>query len=284
MVRGNATQRWDVQLLERLLAAVRERRRTTRRHPFVLGLSGVQGSGKSTLAAQLCARARAEGITCQALALDDFYLPLRTRAALARDVHPLLRTRGVPGTHDVALLEAVLADAASGTALSLPRFDKGRDTRTGMRRVPTAPQLLILEGWCVGVPAQSLAALRIACNALERGHDGDGSWRARANAQLGGPYARIWRRLDLLVMLRAPGFDDALRWRAQAERELRARGDAPHAMGPRDLRRFMMHFERISRHALRVLPGVADVVVTLDRNRRVSAVRSTGNGQVRSRR
>ena len=28
------------------------------------------------------------------------------RAALARDVHPLLATRGVPGTHDVALLDS----------------------------------------------------------------------------------------------------------------------------------------------------------------------------------
>ena len=33
-----------------------------------------------------------------------------------------------------------------------------------------------------------------------------------------------------------------------------------------------MHYERISRHALRVLPRIADIVVTLDADRRVRGI------------
>lgn len=262
--------------VSRVLDAVASPMAHARARPFVLGLSGAQGSGKSTLAAQLCATARANGIQCEVLALDDFYLPAPARATLARCVHALLRTRGVPGTHDVALLESVLAHAAAGEQFALPCFDKGRDTRTGWRRVRSPPALLVLEGWCVGVPAQAPAALQRARNALERVHDRDRTWREYVNAQLAGPYAVLWRHIDLLVLLQAPGFADAVRWRRQAERSLRRRADAPRALDAPSLAEFMQHFERIARHALRVLPRIADVLVRLDRDRRVAAVRERG--------
>ena len=69
----------------------------------VIGLSGLQGSGKSTLAAQIIAAAKEERIDATAISIDDFYLGRASRKALARTVHPLLKTRGVPGTHDPAL-------------------------------------------------------------------------------------------------------------------------------------------------------------------------------------
>jgi D-glycerate 3-kinase len=38
------------------------------------------------------------------------------------------------------------------------------------------------------------------------------------------------------------------------------------------LRRFLMHYERLSRHALKTLPALADIVVTLDTSRRVRRI------------
>ena len=69
----------------------------------VYGVAGLQGSGKSTLAAQVAALAESRGRRVAVLSIDDFYLDHGARAALARDVHPLLATRGPPGTHDLAL-------------------------------------------------------------------------------------------------------------------------------------------------------------------------------------
>src|SRR5689334_18588644 len=69
--------------------------------PLVFGVCGSQGLGKSTLARVLKeALLEAHGLSVAVLSLDDLYLSSAERARLARDVHPLLKTRGVPGTHD----------------------------------------------------------------------------------------------------------------------------------------------------------------------------------------
>ncbi|PTT58794.1 kinase, partial [Stenotrophomonas sp. HMWF022] len=74
----------------------------------VLAISGLQGSGKSTLAAQVAARAQTRGLNAATLSIDDVYLTRAQRQRLARQVHPLLITRGPPGTHDLPLAHAVL--------------------------------------------------------------------------------------------------------------------------------------------------------------------------------
>ncbi len=141
-------------------------------------------------------------------------------------------------------------------------------TRARWRKVTEPPRLILLEGWCVGVPAQTQAQLLRPCNALERDQDRDGIWRSYVNAQLGGGYADLWQRLDALVLLQAPGFDVVQCWRDEQEQALR-RAHAPQAMTPAALRRFIMHYERISRQALRELPARADVRLLLDAGRRV---------------
>lgn len=253
--------------------------RSRRAGPALVGICGLQGSGKSTLARQLAAAARARGIACVALSLDDFYHGRRERRRLAREVHPLLATRGVPGTHDLGLLHATLDALAAATPARparLPRFDKGCDTRvppSRWRRVGAPPRLVLLEGWCVGLPAQSAAALRRAVNALERDEDRTGAWRAWVNGQLAGAYAAAWRRLDRLVLLQAPRHALVARWRDEQERGLRRRG-AARAMDGAAMRRFLMHTERLGRHALRVLPARADLRLLLGADRSVRAIRA----------
>ncbi|WP_232494263.1 kinase [Novosphingobium kaempferiae] len=112
---------------ERVLAAVRVWLGEDRDGPLVLGLCGSQGSGKSTLAAALCSALKAEGRSIAVLSLDDLYLGHEARADLARTVHPLFATRGVPGTHDVAQGIALIDAIRAGQPVTLPRFDKARD-------------------------------------------------------------------------------------------------------------------------------------------------------------
>jgi D-glycerate 3-kinase len=155
----------------------------SRNGPRVVGLSGLQGSGKSTLAAQVVATARADGIDAVTLSIDDFYFGRAARKRLARTVHPLLITRGVPGTHDVPLalltLDA-LRTASPQNPARLPRFDKGLDTRlppSRWRSVSRPPRFIIFEGWCVGVPPQTAGELKRPINALERDEDTQAIWR-----------------------------------------------------------------------------------------------------------
>lgn len=244
---------------------------------WFVGLSGLQGSGKSTLCAQLVLAARAKGVAALSMSIDDFYFGRAARLHLARTVHPLFVTRGVPGTHDVGLLMRTLdalRKATPARPARIPRFDKGRDTRLSPSRwwkVSQRPDLVILEGWCVGVPAQAETQLRRPINELERTEDVDARWRTFVNAQLARKYVPLWRRFDRLVMLQAPDYAIVKRWRDEQEQALRRRS-APHAMSPEALSRFLMHYERLSRQALKELPARADLRIVLDEQRRVRRI------------
>ena len=62
-----------------------------------IGMNGAQGSGKSTLARFLQIYFQElHGLSVVILSLDDLYLTRADRIALAEEVHPLFKTRGVP--------------------------------------------------------------------------------------------------------------------------------------------------------------------------------------------
>ncbi|MFW2405743.1 MAG: hypothetical protein ACN4GT_13310 [Gammaproteobacteria bacterium] len=248
--------------------------------PTVVGINGAQGSGKSTLA-DFIGIALAEGVgwNVAVMSIDDFYLTKDERTRLGDDVHPLLVTRGVPGTHDLDLLDLTLdqlRNLGPGEEYRLPRFDKARDDRAAADTWPTVSgpvDLVILEGWCVGSSAQSEAALRQPVNDLERTNDAAGAWRRYVNEQLAGPYADLFSRLDLLVFLQVPRFDAVYRWRLEQERKLADRSSGDAIMNDAQVAAFIQHFERITRANLKSLPDIADVTLQLDDGH--NCVRST---------
>ena len=70
-----------------------------------LGLSGGQGSGKTTISVILyiILTKYFEKKVC-IISIDDFYKTLKERNHLSKVNHPLLKTRGIPGTHDIQLI------------------------------------------------------------------------------------------------------------------------------------------------------------------------------------
>ncbi|MDG2525467.1 kinase [Stenotrophomonas sp. HITSZ_GD] len=242
----------------------------------VLAISGLQGSGKSTLADAVVEAARVRGHVAATLSLDDLYLTVAQRRALAADIHPLLRTRGPPGTHDLALAAHVLDAVAAGRPLRLPRFDKLADDRlpeSAWPRVDAPLDLLVIEGWCVGVPAEADEALAVPLNALEREEDAQATWRRYCNQALGARYPALWNRLHRLWALQAPSFEVVTAWRGQQERALEAATPGRTGMDDAALARFLQHYERVSRQALRTLPERADRVLWLDAARRIARER-----------
>ena len=260
-------------------AAIRRALAARSRRPLVVGLCGAQGSGKSTLAAALHARFERDAIASAVLSLDDLYLTRAERSDLAARVHPLLRTRGVPGTHDVALGLEVVDALERGEAAALPRFDKAHDDRlprSAWGWAPAGTAVLILEGWCVGARPQPEADLAQPVNNLEREEDPDGTWRRFANAALAGDYQRLFARIDLLVLLAAPGFETVLEWRSEQERDSRQRAgpDAPGLMSAAELARFVQHYERLTRHILVEMPARADLTIELRQDRSMRRIRA----------
>ena len=253
-------QRW------RPLAAQIANWRAQHESPIVVGVNGAQGSGKSTLCTFLAdALLPEENLKTAVLSLDDFYLPKHARLKLAEDVHPLLATRGVPGTHDAVSLAAAIDDLRAGETVTTPVFDKGSDDRSAQTRKITGPvDVILVEGWCVDAPAQDDVALENPINALERNEDPDGVWRRYVNKRLKTDYKDLFSRLDRLIMLRVDSMESVFENRLRQERKLRAaRPDARNIMSDEEVARFIQHYERITRHCLDRLPMSADIVIDL---------------------
>jgi D-glycerate 3-kinase len=264
-------------------------RRAALGRPMVLGVSGPQGSGKSTLAAFLEALLQEAGLRVALLSLDDLYLTRAERLRLAAAVHPLLATRGVPGTHDVELglrvIERLLT-AGPEDSVALPRFDKSVDDRAPQDRWPVfrgQADVVLFEGWCVGATPQDAAALARPINELERERDPNGLWRAYVNAALEGPYRRLFGLIDLLVAVRAPSFDCVQAWRSEQERKLalslgidpdrRAPGrEGLKVMSDAEIASFIQHYERLTRALIEELPGRADILIQLEGSRRIAGL------------
>ncbi|MDX1507455.1 MAG: kinase [Woeseiaceae bacterium] len=238
-------------------------------HAMLSGINGAQGTGKSTLADFLALfLAEAHRWRVAVISIDDFYLTRDERQALADRIHPLLATRGVPGTHDVAMMRDCierLRTLRTGQTASLPRFDKAADDRadpSGWPIVEGPIDLVILEGWCVGSMPQPESALSEPVNDLERNEDPDGTWRRYVNDRLASDYAPVFESIDALVALVAPDFESILRWRIEQEQKLRATAsDSSRTMDDAAVARFVQHFERLTRHNLDVVPQRADVVL-----------------------
>ena len=247
--------------------------------PLLVGVNGSQGSGKSTCCAWLVQALREEhGLSAIALSLDDFYLTHAERQLLGRTVHPLLATRGVPGTHDIELLRATLGalmGQESTRVVRVPRFDKARDDRAPAEawdHIAAPVAAVLLEGWCLGARPEAPAALAAPVNALEADEDPDGRWRRYVNNALRDGFPPLHAAVDYWVMLRAPSFACVYRWRLEQERKLRAKAGAGTAvMDDAGVARFVQYFERLTRHCLAELPGHMDVIFTLDNDRQIVA-------------
>lgn len=238
----------------------------------VLAISGLQGSGKSTLAAQVVELARARGLRAAALSIDDTYLTRAHRQRLADQVHPLLATRGPPGTHDLPLALSTLQAARNGQPFPLPRFDKLADERidsTHWQRIEGRLDLLVFEGWFLGTPAEPEAALSTPMNALECEADGDGRWRRWCNHALASDYPALWNCFDRLWFLQPPSFAVVPQWRWQQEQALQRAAPGRSGMSRAQVERFVQFYERVSRQTLRTLPAIADRVIALDAQRQV---------------
>lgn len=258
------------------------------RLPRIIGICGAQGSGKSTIAGIVANQLTDRGIATALLSLDDFYLTHAERQVLAATVHPLLATRGVPGTHDVGLALRVLDSLALKSSQCLPRFDKARDDRVPEADQPrfTGPaEIVLFEGWCVGARPQDPSSLITPTNELERAHDPDARWRTFANDALRGDYQALFSRIDRLILLAAPNFAIVQRWRTEQELALQAQlringKSTAGTMSEEAITRFIQHYERLTLHILNEMPARADLVVRLDEQRRPTSIQHSANLQV----
>ncbi len=251
--------------------------------PLVVGINGAQGSGKTTLCSLLTVLLQSGfGLRVTTLSIDDLYQTRAERNRLGLKVHPLLATRGVPGTHDVGMGMKLLKELSAqnpGKRIIIPSFDKAIDDRShraAWQVVELPFDIILFEGWCVGARPQHDDDLDKPVNILEEQEDPRGLWRHHVNTQLAGDYSTLFAMLDLLIMLEVPDMNSVFAWRGLQEKKLAAQSPGvtiTKLMDDAALRRFIMHYERLTRHMLTEMPDRADLVLHLDRSHQVDTVR-----------
>lgn len=244
--------------------------------PLFIGINGCQGSGKSTLSEFLLEYIQHNSaLNIIVISLDDFYFSQQKRAQLANDIHPLFKTRGVPGTHDTEHIQKVFSQLKQASSTALPRFNKATDNPHPSETWPRVTQpidIVIFEGWCWGVPAQSEAQLTEPVNSLEKQYDKDASWRTYVNNALLKDYQPLYAQIDFWVLLKAPSFDSVYQWRLEQEQKLQlnAEGDDRSGiMSEQQVLAFIQYYQRLTEHGLATLPTICDVVFYLNNDRKI---------------
>lgn len=285
----------DIGLVEQLeaiyvpLGAWLYKKRCGQAAPLIVGINGAQGAGKSTLFNLLeVTLTEGFGLRVVGFSMDDLYRTQEDRAQLAEEIHPLLQTRGVPGTHDVelgiALLQA-LKQTDEGQVIKIPVFDKSIDDRcpeSVWEEHVGAVDVVVLDGWCLGALPQAEQDLAEPINKLEAEEDREGIWRRYVNQQLQGPYAELFSMLDVLIMLKVPSMESVFEWRCLQEKKLVERvryldrtqqpTESLRMMSEAQIKRFIMHFERLTRDMLERTPERADICMHLNENHKICRI------------
>ena len=88
---------------------------------FIIGLAGGQGTGKTTISSLIrLILTNYFKLNVFKVSIDDFYRTRKERLKLSKSKHPLLLTRGVPGTHDVDMMNKLFSKILFTLALVLP--------------------------------------------------------------------------------------------------------------------------------------------------------------------
>ena len=133
-------------------------------------------------------------------------MPKSERYRLSKKVHPLLKTRGVPGTHEIQLgidtINSLVSQKNKETRI--PMFSKKYDDRLSRSDWPIfygTPNVIIFEGWCVGAKSENSITLKRTINSMEKLEDQRQIWRKYVNQQLKTKYKNLYSQLNCLIYL-----------------------------------------------------------------------------------
>ena len=237
-------------------------------------ISGSQGVGKSTLA--IIIKLVIEKIykkKVMILSIDDYYLSKNKRNEISKKIHPLLKTRGVPGTHDINKLRRHINNFNKQKfPISTPKFDKLKDDCSKTLNKVTSAQILILEGWCCGTSAVEDKYLYKNINKLELNLDKNFVWRKYYNSILKNQYQSVFKMFDITIYLKPPSFTYVLKWRALQETNNAIKNNQKKLMNKKELSFFIQHYEKITKWMIKTMPAKANILINVDSNQKIKKI------------
>ena len=210
--------------------------------------------------------------------IDDFYKTLKDRDKISSSIHPLFKTRGVPGTHDTNLIKKffIYIRKKNFRKFKIPKFDKSTNDRFKKKYwhiINKRPEIVILEGWCVGAKPQSNSIIKRPVNILEKYEDKNLVWRKHVNKKLKNEYKKIFSIIDHFIFMKIPNFDLVFKWRLLQENKLKKKSQfKKKIMSYNEIRRFIMFYQRITLQMIKDLSKSASIVMSLNKNHEIKKV------------
>jgi len=250
--------------------------------PLIIGLAGGQGTGKTTITSIISLILKKYfKLKVFKISIDDFYKTRSERKKLSKNKHPLLMTRGVPGTHDYRIISQFFKKVKNKkfNNLRLPKFDKSIDDRCHKKlwyKINSRPDVIILEGWCVGAKAQKNSQIIKPINSLEKTKDPVLVWRKYVNTQLKTHYKNLFKQLNEIIYLRANNFKILQQWRIKQERKLWLNSKNKKnlkIMNRGDILNFMQTYQRITQNMFKEAPKYASIIMKLNSNHQINLIK-----------
>jgi len=254
--------------------------KTKNKKPYFVGLAGGQGTGKTTVSSIIkIILEKYFKLKVFKISIDDFYKTRKERLSLSKKIHPMLITRGVPGTHDIQMMLNFFKRAKSKNfkKMKLPNFNKAVDDRFIKKhwyRIDQKPDVIIFEGWCVGAKAELNKTLKKSINSMEKVNDRKFVWRKYVNKQLKTKYKDLYSQLNCMVYLKAKNFTMLQKWRLKQEYKLwlkRKKSSSHKIMGKGDVINFMQTYQRITEYMFKNMPKYASIVLNLNNNHQIKS-------------
>ena len=260
-------------------------KKAKKQKPYFIGLAGGQGTGKTTISSIIkIILEKYFKLKVFKISIDDFYKTRKERINLSKKIHPMLMTRGVPGTHDIKMM----LDFFKKTKLKhfkkmkLPNFNKAIDDRSPKKKwynINQQPDIIIFEGWCVGARAEINKTLKKPINSIEKTNDENLVWRKYVNQQLKTKYKKLYSQLNCMIYLKAKNFNLLQKWRLKQEKKLwlKTKKKSRHKiMTKGDVINFMQTYQRITQNMFKNMPKYASIILNLNDNHQIkSAVYKT---------
>ncbi len=256
--------------------------KANKKKPYFVGLAGGQGTGKTTISSIIkIILEKYFKLNVFKVSIDDFYKTRKERYHLSRKVHPMLITRGVPGTHDINIMLDFFKKSKSKNfkKIKIPNFNKAIDDRFPKKNwynIHKRPDVIIFEGWCVGARAESNKILKKPINSLEKVNDQKVIWRKYVNQQLKFKYKKLYSQLDCMVYLKAKNFSLLQKWRLKQEHKLwlKTKNKSNNKiMSKGDVFNFMQTYQRITQNMFKYAPKYSSIVLNLNRNHQIKSIK-----------
>ena len=210
--------------------------------------------------------------------IDEFYKTSKDRNKMANEIHSLFKTRGVPGTHDINLVKNFfnIIKKKKFKKIKLPKFKKAADNRLKKKywyNIKQKPEIVILEGWCVGARPQSSSLIKKPINILEKYEDKNLKWRKYVNEKLKKEYKFFFEMIDYFIFMKIPKFKMVFKWRLLQEIKLRQKSYSnKKIMSYNEIKRFVMFYERITLQMKKDSNKSASVVMLLNKNHEIKKI------------